>query len=975
MCATKNRCLSRVNADGLCLLNAFKSCLLHDFGEIISIQKIKEKVTDYLCTNPDKYVPFHGESPDALIEDVQKFFATQIHATSEVCDMLIRILADAFQINIKLYQKHSSGKIQELLFESPYSIREIWMKFYRDPKEDSGNHYDSVVLSSDGRAEPTGFDLTLPIKDNMDSSQDSTLDLSDLIDQQQDEAVPKINKGNYFPMQLFSELEPVEVDQIPPEIDGMKWYKIKCTSADYAQKTSDRRWFVNRTSSRVNFSGIRKIGKCLGSFVCHNPQCSYLSTEGKKNEYKFDYMYKRHVCSSCGVFAEQLTCGARKLVEFSHNTGFANVYHLGEHSCLPKVNRKEHDDYICEQIKKHPNLTPKNLQVQCVKERINSGDIQGARSVSRKLSNRSRIRQIRSQILDIDQNTNMHSLEAVATFKAACDKVDEFHIYKMNDGRMNGGTDYVFKTSRLCGELGLMMDTNYKPQNVLQQEDAYFDGAHSRCQGFISLGLWVFHRSMRRLLKLVAMEVRSESQENISYFWKLWNEVLQKVGGKDANYKFNPRNIMVDSSGANYCAVKLIFGLEYMTEKLISCQWHFMHNMEQLALKLDENIRDEFLQLCKEMLKTTTIIEYKLVAGRLRQLGEKYPCIQGPLNWWHVRRWHVFGAFRGGPTHSGVNLAEIGNASWKTTGSNLSLLAAAKDDVATFILQDEEIQQHRSHNLTSRGKGPNDLELAANERRKQELEAQGLAQIVTDRESLRMQIEADKNPQYFIPGEKASHKPPSKKSRSTSVEGVEVSSQGKSQTKRRGRKKLPDVKELAQRILVADNVLSQTSTTSEREVSNVLLSEPNDTTPNTSLATPAPERQIQNSPIGYTPRRSTRQNNPPFVTLFFEKSRYKCLGCNSWINKKDYPHPRDIIFTLKAIRPFLNPRTQQWVHPERNGYFHLDLKCLQLHDNNIEMRQATVTDDVFMRLSNQQMEYLNTMGILRHITANKKKTI
>ena len=130
--------------------------------------------------------------------------------------------------------------------------------------------------------------------------------------------------------------------------------------------------------------------------------------------------------------------------------------------------------------------------------------------------------------------------------------------------------------------------------------------------------------------------------------------------------------------------------------------------------------------------------------------------------------------------------------------SNLSLLAAAKDDVATFILQDEEIQQHRSHNLTSRGKGPNDLELAANERRKQELEAQG-TQIVTDRESLRMQIEADRNPQYFMPGEKATHKPPSKKARSTSVEGVEVSSQGKSQAKRRGRSKLPDVKELAQR--------------------------------------------------------------------------------------------------------------------------------------------------------------------------------
>ena len=89
------------------------------------------------------------------------------------------------------------------------------------------------------------------------------------------------------------------------------------------------------------------------------------------------------VCSSCGVFAEQMACEARNLVEFSHNTGYANVYHLGQHTCLPKVNTKEHDDYICAQIKKYPNLTPKNLQVQCVKEKINEGDIQGARNVSR----------------------------------------------------------------------------------------------------------------------------------------------------------------------------------------------------------------------------------------------------------------------------------------------------------------------------------------------------------------------------------------------------------------------------------------------------------------------------------------------------------------------------------------------------------------------------------------------------------------
>ena len=106
--------MSKVNADGLCLLNAFKSCLLHDFGEIISISAVKEKITSFLCENAEQYVRFHTESPDALLEDVQKFFETKVHATSDICDMLIRILADAFEISIKLYQKHSSGKVQEV---------------------------------------------------------------------------------------------------------------------------------------------------------------------------------------------------------------------------------------------------------------------------------------------------------------------------------------------------------------------------------------------------------------------------------------------------------------------------------------------------------------------------------------------------------------------------------------------------------------------------------------------------------------------------------------------------------------------------------------------------------------------------------------------------------------------------------------------------------------------------------------------
>ena len=86
-----------------------------------------------------------------------------------------------------------------------------------------------------------------------------------------------------------------------------------------------------------------------------------------------------------------------------------------------------------------------------------------------------------------DQNTDYHSIETVAIFKEACDKVDPYHIFKMNDSQMNTMPDFVFKTSRLAAELGLLMGQDSEQKNALQDEDCYFDGAHSRCRGFISL--------------------------------------------------------------------------------------------------------------------------------------------------------------------------------------------------------------------------------------------------------------------------------------------------------------------------------------------------------------------------------------------------------------------------------------------------------------------------------------------------------
>ena len=62
-------------------------------------------------------------------------------------------------------------------------------------------------------------------------------------------------------------------------------------------------------------------------------------------------------------------------------------------------------------------------------------------------------------------------------------------------------------------ELAIKMDID-GDENIMQTENAYFDATHSRVHGFKSFGLWVYHPSMRCILHLASMEIRSENSKS-----------------------------------------------------------------------------------------------------------------------------------------------------------------------------------------------------------------------------------------------------------------------------------------------------------------------------------------------------------------------------------------------------------------------------------------------------------------------------
>ena len=56
-------------------------------------------------------------------------------------------------------------------------------------------------------------------------------------------------------------------------------------------------------------------------------------------------------------------------------------------------------------------------------------------------------------------------------------------------------------------------------------------------------------------LRIVTIDVKSESRWEIAYFWKLLNEIFSGIKGKE-HYRFNTKALIVDENGAN------IFGIE-----------------------------------------------------------------------------------------------------------------------------------------------------------------------------------------------------------------------------------------------------------------------------------------------------------------------------------------------------------------------------------------------------------------------------
>ena len=226
-----------------------------------------------------------------------------------------------------------------------------------------------------------------------------------------------------------------------------------------------------------------------------------------------------------------------------------------------------------------------------------------------------------NQNMDVVGEDN-NSFDVVAITKKQADLKDEFHINRIKNGSMNNCSDHVFKSSRVMEELAVQMDVT-GPESILQQENAYFDVIHTHVHGFKSLGLWFYHPTMRKIIRLASMDIRSENTKDIALFFTMFNEILQNVTGKP-DYKFNPRYFMCNEGGTNHKAIKYAYGEEFAKARVVGCQWHFRSNATKKARSMPEDMQDIFNKTCKKRCKlTTTTSQYNLLKRQLEELAKE----------------------------------------------------------------------------------------------------------------------------------------------------------------------------------------------------------------------------------------------------------------------------------------------------------------------------------------------------------------
>jgi hypothetical protein len=274
----------------------------------------------------------------------------------------------------------------------------------------------------------------------------------------------------------------------------------------------------------------------------------------------------------------------------------------------------------------------------------------------------------------------------------------------VNNRGLKGEPSFVFKSSLHMANLALSMDRF--SNSVLSAEYAHIDATHTRCRDFKTITLWTYHPVMRRQVRIAVMEVELENIENLTKFWQILNDMLKKMSA-DSSCVFNPAGFVADEHHVNWNSIRQVLGNDGLN-RTVSCEFHYKQSVQRHSRTLGDSVAaDEFVTLADALLMALGFSDFNEACVKMSSFMAEHSSLADWYKWWYTRQTHIFRAFK--PVDAPAsNLAEVAHAKLQSVGRQyMSLLEAAREDVASAIRQETEIKLFE-HGLPTGGRGASD---------------------------------------------------------------------------------------------------------------------------------------------------------------------------------------------------------------------------------------------------------------------------
>ena len=167
-----------IRDDGFCFLQAV--CMDHD--EEMSVEKLQSSILNHMEANVDYYQQFHTGN---VLKDVKRYFKLGTYCNS-IVDIIVIAVARALNINLKIYQRGTSGNIQIQEHITNTTGKEIHLKFTHDNSNVAMNHYDCILLLEEPIPCHTDEQVTIESPPLAYTGQATCMDDADVIDLTED---------------------------------------------------------------------------------------------------------------------------------------------------------------------------------------------------------------------------------------------------------------------------------------------------------------------------------------------------------------------------------------------------------------------------------------------------------------------------------------------------------------------------------------------------------------------------------------------------------------------------------------------------------------------------------------------------------------------------------------------------------------------------------------------------------------------